>query len=753
MSTLRPEQLDISTGTTDNDTVGTKGYIDDAVENGADFMKMREIGTPTYETIQDFIDISQGSSLWSGFTITDGGSGTINIAAGTGMIKSTNSGVGENYSFDFSGATGLALTDNSTNYIYIDYNSGSPVAGSKVSLGAINLRTEIVIGRVYRSGTSLNILEVGQFFEEYQTKACRKDFELYGFQRASGEIIGETGTRNITVSAGVDYCAHNRITTPAIDTSVADTFDTWNSSASVTPDTTGISQVDNANYWNGASLVALTANRYGTRFFYRSYDGNIHMQYGTSNAVTQATALAETIPTPPNFLRDFSLYIGRIVIQQGSSTFAFITNPFETQEQGTAVTDHGNLAGLSDDDHLQYALLAGRTGGQTIYGSDTTAQSLILKGNSVDDNGIAVAGDGSLSLPTGTSVNEIVTSVSGSSTDDQLATAKAVYDNDLWITTITGEGENVVTTLAPKTLNNSVRADGGLVIGVANPGSDYTTRWVAETNSLTTTWFEDEAILQHQVQTTDTDTTLKIIGNGTGKGNIITDNILLTGQEIHNVTTVSAATYDLLESDYILHVTYTSTGAVTINLPSAQAVAGRVIHIKDAGGNAGINNIIVNAQGGTSIDGSAIYTIYVNYDAISAYSDGSNWFISNRYTAPLIAQYNSSDGVTADTSTTYQQKVRLVTSSLLPGDYTIFWTCELSITDPKSDINTRVQIDDTTTISEESGRVNELGLYDIRTGFIKTTISSGSHNIDLDYSNSNAKTLSIRRARIELFKN
>ena len=36
---------------------------------------------------------------------------------------------------------------------------------------------------------------------------------------------------------------------------------------------------------------------------------------------------------------------------------------------GGGVTDHGALTGLTpDDDHAQYALLAGRAGGQTLYG-------------------------------------------------------------------------------------------------------------------------------------------------------------------------------------------------------------------------------------------------------------------------------------------------------------------------------------------------------------------------------------------------
>lgn len=44
--------------------------------------------------------------------------------------------------------------------------------------------------------------------------------------------------------------------------------------------------------------------------------------------------------------------------------------------------DHGDLDGLLDDDHTQYLLLAGRTGGQTAIGSPTAAQALTLQGSS-----------------------------------------------------------------------------------------------------------------------------------------------------------------------------------------------------------------------------------------------------------------------------------------------------------------------------------------------------------------------------------
>ena len=43
---------------------------------------------------------------------------------------------------------------------------------------------------------------------------------------------------------------------------------------------------------------------------------------------------------------------------------------------------HGDLAGLGDDDHAQYALLAGRSGGQILYGSTIASEDLTLDSTS-----------------------------------------------------------------------------------------------------------------------------------------------------------------------------------------------------------------------------------------------------------------------------------------------------------------------------------------------------------------------------------
>ncbi len=106
-----------------------------------------------------------------------------------------------------------------------------------------------------------------------------------------------------------------------------------------------------------------------------------------------------------------------------------------------------------------------------------------------------------------------------------------------------------------------------------------------------------------------------------------TGNIVIGGAQITNITTVNAASYDVLATDYILHVTYTDTGTVAIDLKTAQLQAGRIIHIKDSDFNAGTNNITITTEGGATIDEAATYIITANGNAVSLYCDGSNYFI------------------------------------------------------------------------------------------------------------------------------
>ncbi|RJQ30866.1 MAG: tail fiber domain-containing protein, partial [Actinobacteria bacterium] len=61
--------------------------------------------------------------------------------------------------------------------------------------------------------------------------------------------------------------------------------------------------------------------------------------------------------------------------------------------------DHGSLGGLSDDDHTGYALLAGRSGGQTLYGGTAASENLTLGSTSHATKGnVNVVGGNSNSI-------------------------------------------------------------------------------------------------------------------------------------------------------------------------------------------------------------------------------------------------------------------------------------------------------------------------------------------------------------------
>lgn len=61
---------------------------------------------------------------------------------------------------------------------------------------------------------------------------------------------------------------------------------------------------------------------------------------------------------------------------------------------GGGASDHGALTGLADDDHTQYALLAGRENGQTIRGGTVNFDSLRLRGDADDQDALDIGNGG-----------------------------------------------------------------------------------------------------------------------------------------------------------------------------------------------------------------------------------------------------------------------------------------------------------------------------------------------------------------------
>lgn len=128
--------------------------------------------------------------------------------------------------------------------------------------------------------------------------------------------------------------------------------------------------------------------------------------------------------------------------------------------------------------------------------------------------------------------------------------------------------------------------------------------------------------------------------------------------------------------------------------------------------------------------------------------DGSN---------TLTNDWDAEDNTTSSTtSTTYQQKLRLTYNAPTATTYRIGWYAELQENTiglfSSGTVLGRVQVDDTTTLSEVEVRSHLQDPWIPFSGFAYVDLKAASHNIDLDYRSGDGSTVEIRRARIEIWR-
>ena len=92
---------------------------------------------------------------------------------------------------------------------------------------------------------------------------------------------------------------------------------------------------------------------------------------------------------------------------------------------------------------------------------------------------------------------------------------------------------------------------------------------------------------------------------------------------VRSTRTVTAATTVTLDDSLVCADATSAAFAVT--LPTARIASGRTFQIKRI--NAGANAVTVTAAGTNTIDGSATYSLAVQYQSVTVQSDGATWWI------------------------------------------------------------------------------------------------------------------------------
>jgi len=329
-----------------------------------EYTALNTISGATYDDLQDYINKTMSSGNVSEVDITDNGDGTVAVDGGQGYIRADSVSTSTLYSFDWSASSSMDTTDDALNYVYVDYNSGSPKLEYTTTLSGLDHTSQFVVGLVYQEAAEAHIAEAGQQLNNVIHNLYYYLWEHNGIERASGAVTSEDGSEDLTlnISAGVFYWALERITTAAFDSSTdgsADTFEYFyrDGGGDFTASTSSWA-LETDEYDDGDGTPgAVTVNKYGTHWVYMTIDGDVYVQLGQGN-YTLSEALAAERPATMDELTNIGIFIARIITQNGDANFIEVSTPWGTDLTIEAATDHGDMAGLTDDDHTQYGALA-----------------------------------------------------------------------------------------------------------------------------------------------------------------------------------------------------------------------------------------------------------------------------------------------------------------------------------------------------------------------------------------------------------
>jgi hypothetical protein len=435
----------------------------------------------------------------SGGEITISGSLTITTAAGYGYLHDPiNMEVFKRFDwFD----TNLTLSPNTNNYIYINSNGVLTSAGTTP-----NFAQNIILGRVVTNDTGVEFIDQSPWNAEHTANRLSKfNREALGPVFAEGSIVTENVTPfKLNVTQGNYYFSENNFL-PAGTSSI--NFTQYYPSASAWARYTS-SIVPNNVYASGSQLVPMSASWYTKHSVYLVGDGADEEYFLAINENQYAT-LVETeganLPSIPSYFNDGVVPLAAVYVQSGSANVTQIEDirpiiGFRASGVNASAV-HGNLLGLSADDHTQYLLVDGGRqmsgdlglGGNDLYnfasisGSSITASGANIT-NIIASTVNATSFTGSL---LGTATNAVTASYAivassslatkaGSVTNASFAgnpkkatvTFGSAFPNTNYAVTVTGEDA--------RTWTIESKAAGSFVINAnSNTNLAATTYWIA----------------------------------------------------------------------------------------------------------------------------------------------------------------------------------------------------------------------------------------------------------------------------------
>lgn len=310
---------------------------------------LSNVWSPTYITAQEMQDIYHSSGWASWWLITDNLDGTISVATWEWYIKATASPVDTLYACKWLASLNIALTSDSNNYVYIEYNAGTPQV-VVTTTKRTDLFTNIYLAVIYKNWTTtLHINnEVKYTISDHAGAMIQRLQATMPFAREWWAMMSEAWTRSLVVSAWTFWEWLNQFSTSAFDSSVADTFTCyyrdwiwgWTKILSAT-------QVDNTQYDdNSGTLATLANNQYWVHWVYLDTDDHINMIFGRDTYTISEAQEANPFWDLPPQLETQARLLGKIIIQKSATSFSEIQSAFDKAFVWSPVTAHVDLTWL-----------------------------------------------------------------------------------------------------------------------------------------------------------------------------------------------------------------------------------------------------------------------------------------------------------------------------------------------------------------------------------------------------------------------
>ena len=266
-----------------------------------------------------------------------------------------------------------------------------------------------------------------------------------------------------------------------------------------------------------------------------------------------------------------------------------------------------------------------------------------------------------------------------------------------------------------------------------------------------------------QIGTTVTNScSTRILKNGTTVLNGSDSSILVYSNERH-VVGHSFLTY-LQQNDYIaLQLLFSSNNQATAFSPTTLIITS-LQGMKGLDGAAGADGVpgsgssLIIKEDSVNVPNTPHSAINFIGDSVTV-TDVGNGVVDVDIATPTSSVFgtyfawSSDESTTGTTSVNFQRKTTLSVNDIPSGYYRLGWYFEWKMNSTSSDTFTRIIVNDSAVVMEHNEEAKDVSNWQTASGHVITQLLAGDHTFGLDYSvENNGVTSYIRRARLEFWR-